>query len=1066
MGEYIKGNVGEEMCPLADTIGMTRTKVVRTWLIRGFRVTVGPRSIEEGAWRLKKAAALVKLLALAQGHSLHREQAMDLLWPALGKKAASNNLRQALHAARKTLDSTMGSLYLASHGEWIVLCPGGPLWVDVEAFEESAATARRSQDPAAYRLALDLYTGDLLPEDRYEGWAESKREELRQLHLALLVELAELYVERREYGQAVETLHRALSEEPINEEAHRALIRLYALSGRQEEALAQYERLQQILSRQHGTEPGITTRRLRDEIAAGRFPSNHSESLPLDELLGAGKHNLPAARTTFVGREQEIQEVKRLLAMTGLLTLTGTGGCGKTRLALEVARDLVSTYSDGVWLVELAPLSDPTLVPQAVAATLGVREQPGRPLLDMLLDALGNKEMLLVLDNCEHTIDAAAHLADGLLDSSPRLRLLATSREPLGATGELIWPVPSLSTSGPQQTPTVEELEGYESARLFVDRTRIRLPGYELGPENAGAVAEVCRRLEGIPLAIELAAARMDILTVEQIAERLDRTLGILTSTSWVGAPRHQTLRGALDWSFELLSQPERKLFARLSTFVGGFTLEAAEAVGAGSGTKEGDVLELFLMLVDKSLVVTEAAKNDRIRYRMLEPVRQYAQEKLEASRETDEKRHRHALWFLRLSEEAESRLMEAQQGEWFEGLEAEHDNLRAALSWSLYREEAELGLRLTAALWWFWYARGHLSEGRRWLEGSLSLRDSAAPGARARALDGAGWIAMFQGEFETAKVFLEKSLILFRELEDKEGIASTLTNLGFVAMLGQRDDISVPALFEEARKLRPGLKNRRTVAHLLILEGVMAVGRDDLTHAIELHEESLVLLRELREAQAMGGCLCNMGLFEVARTNYCRSTELLREALCVAHEADDKNIIQLALFGLANAAVRRGQPARAARLWGASEALREAFSIRLSPMARSFARYDDDLNIAYSQLGKAAFEAAWAEGKDMIRQQAVEYALSEKNAEPPTISAPGGPQVGESTGPLTNREQEVAILVAQGLTNHQISTELGISERTAGNHVARILRKLGLRSRTQIAIWVTERQLLAPYRD
>jgi non-specific serine/threonine protein kinase len=329
--------------------------------------------------------------------------------------------------------------------------------------------------------------------------------------------------------------------------------------------------------------------------------------------------------------------------------------------------------------------------------------------------------------------------------------------------------------------------------------------------------------------------------------------------------------------------------------------------------------------------------------------------------------------------------------------------------------------------------------------------------------LNGAGWIAIFQGNFGAAKTLLEEGLTQFRALEDKEGIASTLTNLGFVAMLGQRDDIPVPTLLEEARELRPGLRNRRTVAHLLILEGIEAASRGDLGRAVELHEEGLALLREVRDMPSLGGCLLNMGLFEVARADYSRGPELLREALRVASEADDNNIIQLALFGLANVASRRGQSAGAARLWGASEAAREAFGMRLSPMIRAVAGYEDNLSAARSQLDEAAFEEAWAEGKAMTTEQAIEYALSEEGSASASVLAPKEPPAGGPMGTLTRREREVVVLVARGLTNRQVSAELSISERTAGNHVARILRKLGLRSRAQIASWATERRLLAP---
>jgi DNA-binding SARP family transcriptional activator len=515
---------------------------VRIGLLGDFTVTVGDRKVDEKAWRLRKAASLIKLLALAPGHRIHRERAMDLLWPKLGIRAASNNLRQALHVARRKLhpDPEINSRYLSVSGEQLVMCPQGQLWVDVEAFEEAAETARSSKDPAAYRTAIELYSGELLPEDRYEEWAESRRQELGRTFLSLLVELAGLYEERGEDAvPAIQALQRVLAEEPTNEEAHVGLMRLYASSGRSGEALRQYVRLSEALSSGLGMEPSTSTRALREEIAAGKVQAGPAQAAapPTEQTAGGvGKHNLPAQRTDFVGREGEMLEVKRALAMTQLLTLTGAGGLGKTRLALEVASELVGAYPDGVWLVELASLTEGKLVLQTVADALGVGEQPGKSLADSLLDDLRKKQLLLVLDNCEHLIDAAAQLADIVLSACPHLRVVATSREALGVEGEFVWrmdplSVPEAPRDGDRdanRAPAAGELERYDAVRLFVERARRYAPQFELGPENAGAVAQICRGLEGMPLAIELVAARMDVLVAGQIAERLDRALGLL----------------------------------------------------------------------------------------------------------------------------------------------------------------------------------------------------------------------------------------------------------------------------------------------------------------------------------------------------------------------------------------------------------------------------------------------------------------------------------------------------------------------------------------------------------
>jgi predicted ATPase len=512
-------------------------------------------------------------------------------------------------------------------------------------------------------------------------------------------------------------------------------MRLYARSGRPAESLRQYKRLEEILTRVLGTHPETETRRLRDDIAAGRFPPDGAgdpavENGPEKTAWTPRNHNLPAARTSFVGRRHEMVEVKRALAMTRLLTLTGAGGSGKTRLALEVARDLLGAYPDGVWLVELAGLSEGTLVPPAVAGVLGVQERAGQPLTDTIGEVLRGKRMLLMLDNCEHLVEAAASLVDALLDSCPDLRILATSREALGVAGEVRCTVPALSVPVPGSPPAVEDLEGYDSARVFAERASGRRPGFALHSGNAVAVAEICRKLEGIPLAIELAAARTGALAVEEISGRLTDSLELLTDGGRTRTPRQRTLRGALDWSYELLDEPERKLFRRLSVFAGGWTLAAAEVVGAGNGLEESRIIELLSQLVDKSLVRIELT-GEILRYGFLEPVRQYAREKLGQSGEAEAVRRKHAAFFLALAEEAEPELRRREQVAWLRRLDNEYDNLRAVLTRSLDRKDAELGLRLAGSLTEFWVVRGHDSDGRRWFEKLLPSNKAITSGRR-----------------------------------------------------------------------------------------------------------------------------------------------------------------------------------------------------------------------------------------------------------------------------------------------------------------------------------------------
>jgi predicted ATPase/DNA-binding CsgD family transcriptional regulator len=760
--------------------------------------------------------------------------------------------------------------------------------------------------------------------------------------------------------------------------------------------------------------------------------------------------------SSFVGREKERAEVKRLLGETRLLTLTGSGGSGKTRLALAVASEHLEGFEDdGVWMIELASLADPSLVAQAVGSALGVREQPGRSLSASLSDYLASKKVLLVLDNCEHLVEACAELAEALLRYSPGLRVLATSREALGITGEVAWPVPSLSLPDLRRMPDIESLPQYESARLFVERAAAVKPTFALTEQNVPSVAQVCYRLDGLPLAIELAAARTRVLSVEEISERLDDYFGLLSAGGRTALPRHRTLHATMDWSHDLLSEQERILLRRLSVFAGGFTLEAAESVCAGEELQRNDMLELLSHLVDKSLVVAREGDGET-RYRLLETVRHYGREKLAGSGEEAEAGWRHADFFLGFAENAERELDGPDQARWLTLLETEHDNLRAALSFALGGGgDAGSGVRLAAALWGFWFARGYLNEGRRRLEGAVSRTGTATTLARAKALNGAGWLAAYQAEYGAAKAHIEEGLTLYRELGDKEGVASSLVILGSVAAMGQRDDIPVADLVAEARELRLELEDRGTVAQLLILEGRVALARGDLERSVALWEETLTLYREAKDALGIVMSLTNIGLVTLAQGNHERSAPLLREGLCLARELNHKTFIQYCIIGLASVAAFQTHPVRAARLWGAAEGMSETFGAQFSHTGRAAIDYDGRLAVARSQLGEAAWTAAWAEGRAMDLEQAIEYALEQKDAAPEPATPEPYP------AGLSAREAEVLRLVATGLTNAEVAERLFLSSRTINWHLSSIYRKLGSHSRTEAARFAVEHDLL-----
>jgi predicted ATPase/class 3 adenylate cyclase len=631
----------------------------------------------------------------------------------------------------------------------------------------------------------------------------------------------------------------------------------------------------------------------------GEFPRLRS--------LAVNPHNLPARLTTFVGRAREIAEVDRRLTEARLLTVTGAGGSGKTRLCLEVAADRLEAYPDGVWLAELGALSDPALVSQAVASAFGVREEAGRPLVDTLVDHLRTRHALLVLDNCEHMIDACVSLVDRLLRGCPRVSVLASSREPLGVTGELAFRLPSLQVPGAGDVSSLERLLECDAVRLFADRAAAAKPDFAVTADNARVLADICRRLDGIPLALELAAARVRALSLNAIAHGLGERFRLLTGGSRAALPRHQTLRGSIDWSYGLLAEPEAMLFRRLAVFVGGWTLDAAEAVCGADRLDRGEILDLVVRLVDRSLVVPEERNGDA-RYRLLETLRQYALEKLPAG-ELEPIRDRHRDFYVALAESAERGLQGGDQAVWLERIEADHDNVRAALRLALDRDDRETALRLGAAVWPFWDTRGHLREARdlldelvRQAEAGRSGLTAPALNAFARVLDGAAWMRARAGEYQGSLQHLEKSLTIWRELDDKPGIAWALNKLGDQRRrLGDR--AAARRLAEESLDLFRALSDARGLAHTLINLAAVAHEDGDEDRALALCEESVTLFRTAGDKRGLCHALDNLGGALIRTGRHTDAALLYRESLQLAEALDDWHAIATALRSLGGVA-------------------------------------------------------------------------------------------------------------------------------------------------------------------
>ncbi len=687
-------------------------------------------------------------------------------------------------------------------------------------------------------------------------------------------------------------------------------------------------------------------------------------------------NNLPQQLTSFIGRGKESADIRSLLSKTRLLTLTGSGGCGKTRLSLQVAADVLEDYADGVWLIELAALAEPALVTQTLAQTLGLREEAGRSLLQTLIEHLKPKRTLLVLDNCEHLLSAITRLADALLRACPGVNILANSREGMGTAGEVIYRVPSLSLPDPKKPHTVVSISQYESARLFVERAAAVLPAFTVTNANASALASVCHRLDGIPLAIELAAARVRVLSLEQIADRLDDRFRLLTGGSRSALPRQQTLRALIDWSFELLTLSEQTLLARLAVFAGGLTLDAAEAVTVGNGIEDWEALDLLTGLVDKSLVLAQA-QGESARYHLQETVRQYARELPLFLDDAARIRRRHGHYFVTLAEEADPQLDGPQQKEWFARLEAEHDNFRAALdfcSQDAARESAEAALRLTAAIYWFWFVRGYLSEGRSYLAAALE-RDSgeADPKVRARALTGAGILAREQGDNAEARTRFTQSLQLAREQNDLRGVTGALNNLGMLA-LDQGDYQAAQPLYAESLELARAQGDRARIAAALNNTGNSMFYQGNYSAAKTMYSESLALARQLQDKQRIATYSNNLGLVARHEGDYEGARALYGESLTLFLELQDRRGVAYVLEMLAALVAVEDQPARSVRLSGAAQAMRDAVGSALPAVDRQ--ERDHRLDALRAALGNAAYEAAWEEGTAMALEQAFDYAL------------------------------------------------------------------------------------------
>ena len=961
------------------------TPEVKLAMLGRFAVSLDGHAIDEQRWKLRKAKQLVKILALAPGQRLEKERLLDLLWPELDPAAADNSFRQTVFVARRALDPVDGSRLFQRVDDAVELWTHGTLWTDVEEFRERARRARTTRAIADHEAALATYAGDLLPEDAYEDWGTATREELRALRVALMLDLAELYHAASRADDAIGILEQVIALQSTNEAAHLALMRIHSFSGQRRRALRQYEVLSEALKRELDAAPEIGTRQVYEQILA-------EHPTPASGLLRPQRrrHNLPAQLTTFIGRSDQLVRIAELLGRTRLVTLAGPPGTGKTRLALTLAERMLDSYRHGVWAVDVGALTSVNDLAEAIGSAIG--EQTGGR-LESLTQRLRDRQMLIVLDACEQIAAPLGALVTDLLRGSPSLTILATSRETLHAEGEAVVDVPPLALPGPGEAVDPDHAMRFDAVRLFAERAALARPGLVLSPKDLPQVLEICRRLDGLPLAIELAAAQLRALSVQQVASRLDRA----------ASSPYLRLRSAIEQSLRQASEEDRRLFRRLGAFRRSFTFEAVEAVAAG-GTDVGDAL---WRLVDKSLVRAVASDDGTVRYSMLDTIRDFAASLLESAGELGDVRQRHADHYAAFAIEA-ARTGSEDQIAWFERLEAEHDELRAAQDHFAVTRDGAKAIALAAALGSFFDIRGYLREGRMRLDTALAL--SAEPSLeRVRVLQAAAQLAEVTADHPAGRAYLDEALVILRARGDHAGTARTLHGLIWILLQDRRDE-QVLLLNAEQREHAEAAGDQFAIAQSLTDAGNIHRHLGQQGRARELYQEALAILTDIGHRVGISRCLFMLGSIEHLSSNnvsaraylekalgamrelgdvtagyvlgslafidaeegaHGAARDKLREAQRILTDADEQLGLLLIVEDVAYTSFLNGLVEEPVRLAGAAAARRAATGVRRPP--------DRDQNQtrwthgAREHLG-AAFDALWAEGE----RHGFEWAKSE----------------------------------------------------------------------------------------
>ncbi len=929
----------------------------------------------------RPAQSLFAYLILSSGTLHRREKLAGMLWPDSTEESARDYLRHGLWRIRKALGPADSkgkeAPYLIADDIHIGFNSDSPFTSDAAEIEK-IDIARASTDELI--RTLSIYQGELLP-GFYEEWVVLEREHLRSIYEQKMDSLVNRLNSEGRWQDILTCAEKWISFGQRPESAYRALMSAHTALGDLSKMTAAYERCRKSLD-EFGVEPSEHTHQLFRNLKTGKVIQQGSfGSIQKDgERWVPAPNNIPVPLTSFIGRDRDLKEIAKLLGATRLLTLTGPGGVGKTRLAIQTARISLKKFKDGVFWVDLVGLSDENLIPQEIAQVLQVPVVAAEPLIGTLKNYLRSKEILLVLDNCEHLIHTCAAVSEQLLGACAGLKILATSIEGLGLFNELIWQVPSLPLPLPGGAVSLEDLRKIASIELFQERAANAKSGFVLSEENATSVVQICERLDGIPLAIELAAARTKILSVHEIASRLDDRFSLLTSGNRTAIARHQTLRATIDWSHELLSEPERVLFRRLAVFAGGFTLETAETVCSLAELRPIDVVDSLGRLVDKSLLIVEAGVEAEVtRYRLLETIRQYALEKLVDAGEALEIRKRHAEYFLHLAEESEPKIYGSESVAWFRRLENELDNIRSAIDWSISSSRADLALGILGSLVYFWFSHGLLgSEWNERVQQALSRPEGSEPTkARANALNGMGFMYWADWYPIDNRAGLEEALAIGRKINDPMIIATALRNLGLIEII-QGNHPEAHILLKQSLEILQeiGPSGKMGKANSLIFLGDLALNQGNLLKARSYYEQSISILREPGDVNFLAYAVRRLGHLAWLSSDFQNATLMCKESLEWNQQVHDPRGILACLAAYAASAATNEKYQLAAKLLSAVETHSIATGIRLLYVDRM--EYERNLAILHMELDQKTFDKCRTKGRVLSLDQAIALALEE----------------------------------------------------------------------------------------